>query len=131
MKKDPKIFLEHIAESIEDIENYTKGQTKESFSKAKMMQDAVIRKFEIIGEAVKNLPDHFKKKHTKIAWKDIAGMRDILIHEYFGVNINVVWETITKDVPKLKDQIIKLRETIDQTYGPFKTAQTVMKALRK
>ncbi len=108
MKKDPKIFIKHIIESIESIEKYTKGQTKENFPREKMMQDAVIRKIEIIGEAVKNLPSHFKKKYPKIAWRDIAGMRDILIHEYFGVNINVVWKTVQEDIPKLKKQITEL-----------------------
>jgi uncharacterized protein with HEPN domain len=112
MKKDPKIFLGHILESIESIGEYTKGQTKEKFPKAKMRQDAVIRKIEIIGEAVKNLPQHFKKKYQKIAWRDIAGMRDILIHEYFGVNINVVWKTVQEDIPKLKKQIKELYEKL-------------------
>ncbi len=112
MKKDPKFFLEHIAKSIEDIEKYTYGQTREKFSKAKMMQDAIIRKLEIIGEAVKRLPIPFKKRHPKIAWRVIAGMRDVLIHEYFGVNINVVWNTIKKDIPKLKAQIIEVIEKL-------------------
>jgi len=114
MKKDPKIFLGHVIESIEDIEKYTKGQTKEKFAKAKMMQDAVIRKFEIIGEAVKNLPPPFRKKYPKIAWRDIAGMRDILIHEYFGININVVWKTVQEDLPNLKKQITELNETLQE-----------------
>jgi len=112
MKKDPKIFIGHIIESIEDIEKYTKGQTKEKFAKAKMMQDAVIRKIEIIGEAVKNLPSPFRKKYHKIEWGDIAGMRDILVHEYFGVNISVVWKTVQEDIPKLKKQITELYETL-------------------
>ena len=112
MKKDPKIFLEHILESIKDIEKYTKGQTKIKFAKAKMRQDAVIRKIEIIGEAVKNLSYHFRKKHPKIAWGDIAGMRDMLIHEYFGVNINVVWKTVREDIPMLKKQITEVYETL-------------------
>lgn len=112
MKKDPKIFLGHIIESIEDIEKYTRGQTKGTFLKAKMMQDAVVRKIEIIGEAVKNLPPYFKKKYSKIAWGNIAGMRDILAHEYFGVNINVVWKTVREDIPKLKKLIAKLYEEL-------------------
>jgi len=112
MKKDPKIFIEHILESIGDIEKYTKGQTKEKFLKAKMMQDAVMRKLEVIGEAVKNLPLSFKKKYSKINWKEIAGMRDILIHEYFGVNINIVWNTVKKDIPKFKKEMEGVMEEL-------------------
>lgn len=78
----------------------------------KMLQDAIIRRIEIIGEAVKQLPPTFKKQYPEIAWKEIAGMRDILIHEYFGVNINVVWKTIQKDIPKLKEQIEELLERL-------------------
>lgn len=112
MKKDPKIFLEHILDCISDIEDYTSKQTRISFSKNKMMQDAVIRKIEIIGEAVKNLPLNFRKKYSKIEWKQIAGMRDILIHEYFGVNQNLVWNTVIKDLPKLKHQILNLKQSL-------------------
>ncbi len=108
MKKDPSIFLEHILESIEEIEKYTKNQTKLKFSKATMMQDAVMRRLEIIGEAVKNIPKSFKNKYPEILWREIAGMRDILIHEYFGININIVWNTIQKDIPKLKKHILEL-----------------------
>ena len=108
MKKDPQIFLKHIIESIEEIENYTKDQDKEKFRKHNMMQDAVIRRIGIIGQAVKNLPLSFRKKHIHIMWKEIAGMRDILIHDYFGVNIDLVWETVKKDIPKLKKQIENL-----------------------
>jgi len=110
MKKDPNVFIGHILDSIHEIENYTKKLTKKEFSISKMAQDAVIRRIEIIGEAVKNLPNDFKTKHKKIPWRDIAGMRDILIHEYFGVNIEVVWKTIKEDIPLLKRQISSLAE---------------------
>lgn len=110
MKKNPKILLGHILESIEEIEKYKYHVTKEKFSKMTMLQDAVIRRIEIIGEAVKKLPPDFKRKHPKIAWAEIAGMRDILIHDYFGVNINVVWKTIQEDIPFLKNQVIDLYE---------------------
>lgn len=105
MKKDPNVFIGHILDSICEIENYTERLSKTEFSASKMAQDAVIRRIEIIGEAVKNLPANFKVKHKEIPWRDIAGMRDILIHEYFGVNINVVWKTIKEDVPLLKEKI--------------------------
>lgn len=108
MKKNPKILLGHILESIEEIEKYKRHVTKEKFTKMTMIQDAIIRRIEIIGEAVKKLPSDFKRKYSKIAWAEIAGMRDILIHDYFGVNINIVWKTIQEDIPFLKNQIIEL-----------------------
>lgn len=94
MKKDPKIFLEHILQSIESIENYVENQTKEDFLNSPLVQDAAIRRIEIIGEASKNLPEDFKNKHPNVLWKDIAGMRDILIHKYFGINLELTWEVI-------------------------------------
>lgn len=108
MRKDPKIFLEHILESIGEIERNTKDMSEDKFFDSVTIQDAVVRRLEIIGEAVKNLPISFRKKYPKIAWKKIAGMRDVLIHEYFGVNIHLVWKVVNKDIPKLKKQISEL-----------------------
>jgi uncharacterized protein with HEPN domain len=110
MRKDPKIFLGHIIESIEAIEQHTKGTSKDDFFKNIMVQDAVIRRIEIMGEAVKNLPPDYKRNHSEIEWREITGMRDKLIHEYFGADINVVWQTIKKDIPYLKKQISELLE---------------------
>lgn len=108
MRKDPEIFLKHILESIEIIEKHVKGINKEKFSKNLMIQDAIIRRVEIIGEAAKNLSAEFKKKHKTVEWREIMGMRDKLIHDYFGVNIGVVWKTSNEDIPVLKKQIEKL-----------------------
>ncbi|MEK7146928.1 MAG: DUF86 domain-containing protein [Patescibacteria group bacterium] len=110
MKKDPKIFLLHIFESIKTIEGHAQKINKKTFSKNITVQDAVIRRIEVIGEAVKNLPSDYKKKHPEINWNEIVGMRNNLIHEYFGVNLFVVWQTINKDIPQLKNQISKLLE---------------------
>lgn len=99
MKKDPKIFLEHILESIRNIEKYTGSFTKEQFLKNIQLQDAVTRRLEIIGEAVKNLPASTKDKNDKIPWKKISGTRDILIHEYFGMDMDLIWRVVKKDIP--------------------------------
>ncbi len=102
MKRDVRLYFDDILESIEKIEDYTKGLTEDEFSKNSQIQDAVLRRFAIIGEAVKHLPKEFKDKHKQIAWKQIAGARDIFVHEYFGVKLTRVWKTIKKDLPELK-----------------------------
>lgn len=107
-KKDPEIFLKHIIESIDQIEMNVAGLSKKTFLTVVPIQDAVIRRLEIIGEAVKNLPESFKVKYPTVAWKSIAGTRDILIHEYFGVDLELVWAVVGKDVPKLKKQVISI-----------------------
>ena len=118
MKKEVIIFIQDILESIEIIERYTKGITKEEFLDKEdnlQMQDAIIRRLEIIGEAVKNIPSKFKKGYPNVLWKQIAGMRDVLIHEYFGVNLERVWETAKKDLPELKEKISKILKDIEKT----------------
>jgi len=106
--KNHKIFLEDILESIDRIEKYVKGKNKEEFLNNHEKQDAIIKRLEIIGEAVKNISPEIKKKHPEIPWKDMAGMRDILVHEYFGVVMDRVWDTAKNDIPKLKKQIKEL-----------------------
>ena len=112
MRKNPEIFLRHILESIKEIENYTKRISKAGFSRDVKTQDAVVRRMEIIGEAVKNLPKDFKKKHPEISWQEIAGMRDMLIHEYFGIDFNIVWRTVKKDIPQLKKNTLELLKKV-------------------
>jgi uncharacterized protein with HEPN domain len=112
MKKDPKIFIEHILESIAFIEQYIEPLDQKAFFANHQAQDSVFRRLEIIGEAVKNLPDTFKNKFHDVTWKQIAGMRDILIHDYFGVDILQVWNTVRKDLPQLKKKLEKIKKVL-------------------
>lgn len=106
--KDEKVYLKHIMLSIETIERYIKGVTKSRFLMESMISDAVIRQIEIIGEAAKHVSEDTKKKSSQIPWKDITGMRDKLIHAYFGVDKEAVWDTAKRDISALKGQIKKL-----------------------
>ena len=105
MIKEPKIFLQHILESIAQIEQYMNRATQEEFLQSPQLQDAVIRRLMVIGEATKNLPLELREKYTAIPWNEIAGMRDVLIHEYFGTDTELVWRTIKNDLPIFKRHI--------------------------
>ena len=109
MKKNNNIYIEHIISCAEKILSYTENMTEQQFLENDLVQDAVIRNFEIIGEATKQLSNEFRNNYNNIPWKDIAGMRDILIHDYMGVDLWAVWETVLKYVPEL---IIKLEEIL-------------------
>lgn len=112
MKKDPKILLLDILDSIEKIEEYTKNISEDKFFNDPQIQDAVVRRIGIIGEAVKNLPAPLRNKHPYIPWKKIAGTRDVIIHDYSGIDIDLVWEIANKDILKLKKQITELLEKV-------------------
>ena len=111
-KRDVRVFLEDILESIEKIEEYTANVDEDEFYENTFIQDAVLRRLEIIGEAVKNIPNDFRAKYPDIPWRQIAGMRDILIHAYFGVNLRRVWKVIKEDLPELKLKILKILNKI-------------------
>jgi len=105
MPRDFKIFLKDILEAISRIETYTKDLSFEDFCENKLVQDGVVRNLEIIGEAIKHVPEEIRKKHPDLEWKKIAGLRDILIHAYFGIDRDIVWDVITSKIPNLKEQI--------------------------
>lgn len=112
MKRDLSLFIEDILEKINLIEDSIGKLSKDKFEVDELLTDATIRRLEIMGEAVKNIPNNFRKKHPEVPWKDIAGFRDIIIHAYFKVNFNAVWDIIKKDLPDLKKKILKIRKEL-------------------
>lgn len=108
MIKDDSVYLRHILDAISRIEEYTRSSEYEAFMNDHLVQDAVIRQIEIIGEATKRLSNEIREKHSHMPWKDIAGMRNKLIHDYFGIDLDAVWDTIQKDIPFLKTEIKKI-----------------------
>jgi len=105
MVKDDLAYVEHILDCIRKIKEFSEGLSFKEFSGNELVQDATIRNIEIIGEASKKISSDTKQIYFEISWKEIAGMRDKLIHDYLGVDVEVVWRTIKEDIPILERQI--------------------------
>ncbi len=112
-KREWRLFLEDILESIQKIEQYVKGFNFEDFEKDDKSVDAVIRNFEIIGEAAKNIPPTIRNKYQSIYWQGVIGLRNRVIHDYFGVDLKIVWQILKKNLPDLKDQVKDIIENAD------------------
>ncbi len=108
MKRSFEDYLNDIMEAITAIEAFTMGMTKENFISDLKTVYATRKALEIIGEVAKKIPASFKNKHKEVPWKEIAGMRDVLVHEYFGVDLDVVWKTVQQDIPVLKSLFLRL-----------------------
>ena len=111
-EKEDLIFIEHILDSILAIENFSKNLPKEKLASSRLKKSAIIREIEVIGEAVKNISKNLKDKYKEIEWSNISSTRDKMIHHYFGVDLNIVFDIIKKDLPKLKKLIEKIKEEL-------------------
>jgi len=109
--KDDRVYLAHILDAVERIQKYT-SEGKSEFDRDEKTQDAVVRNLEIIGEATKNVSDELRSNRPDIPWRRLAGMRDKLIHEYFGVNLTIVWEVVDQELPKLGAQVSEIMKVL-------------------
>ena len=105
MSRDESLYIEDIQESCEKVLRFTKGMTRKDFINDDLHFDAVLRNLEIIGEAVKNISDETRQKFPQIKWRKIAGFRDIVAHEYFGVNEETVWDIVENEIPVLLEAV--------------------------
>ena len=106
--KDQRVFIDDILSSIAKIEKYVENMNVDQFVSHEMAFDAVIRNLEIIGEACKHISEDTRKKAPTVKWSSVVGLRNTLIHEYFGVDYTIIWKIINDDLPELKDEIEKL-----------------------
>ncbi len=112
--RDVRLFINDIVEAIAKIEKYVYDKSYEGFQKDEKTKDAVVRNLEIVGEAVRNIPEDFKEKYPDVDWKAAAGMRDKLIHGYFGVSMAIVWETVKSDLPPFKKRLTEISKEMEE-----------------
>jgi uncharacterized protein with HEPN domain len=108
MKKDNTVYLHHILDAIDLIEEYTNEMSENEFLSNSMARDAVVRQIEIIGEAARNISDEYQELHPKVPWGKMIGIRNKIIHEYFNVNFAIVWDTVQDDLPELRKTITNI-----------------------
>jgi uncharacterized protein with HEPN domain len=112
--RDYRDYLQDILDSINDIENFVRGMGFEEFKRDRKTINAVVRSIEVIGEASKKIPRSLKAKYRGVPWREMAGIRDKLIHEYFGVDVEILWKTAKDDIPPLKQVIQNMMKSLEK-----------------
>ncbi len=108
MQRDYKAYLEDIIEAADAAREFVTGMDKDELGRDRRTRDAVVRNLEIIGEAAKKLPAQTKRDHPEVEWKKIAGLRDILVHDYFGIDMDIVWDVVQNKLPVLTEQVRRI-----------------------
>lgn len=115
--RDYKLYLDDMLEAVKRIEQYARGVTFEKLKKDTLVLDGIVRNLEIIGEAAKNIPSQFREKYPEVEWKKIGGLRDILAHEYFGIDLEVVWDIVKNKLPGLQEQVSSILKGKNPAVG--------------